>query len=145
MAGMVMTYMRPFHVGDFIKYGDTEGFVIEKTVLVTRIRTRKNDVITIPNASLMTSQTTNYTFSAHNYGVIVHTKVTIGYDMPWQQIRDLLLDAAAKTPYLQKKPEPFVRITSLDDFYVEYEINAYTRRSDLLSNIYSELHQNILD
>ena len=145
MAGMVMTYMRPFHVGDFIKYGDMEGFVIEKSVLVTRIRTRKNDVITIPNSNLMTSQTTNYTFSAHNYGVIVHTKVTIGYDMQWQQIRDLLLDAAAKTSHLQKKPEPFVRITALDDFYVEYEINAYTRKSDLLSDIYSELHQNILD
>ena len=145
MAGMVMTYMRPFHVGDFIKYGDMEGFVIEKSVLVTRIRTRKNDVITIPNSKLMTSQTTNYTFSAYNYGVIVHTKVTIGYDMPWQQIRDLLLDAAAKTAHLQKKPEPFVRITALDDFYVEYEINAYTRKSDLLGDIYSELHQNILD
>lgn len=145
MAGMVMTYMRPFRVGDFIKYGDTEGFVIEKTVLVTRIRTRKNDVITIPNSNLMTSQTTNYTFSAHNYGVIVHTKVTIGYDMQWQQIRDLLLDAAAKTAHLQKKPEPFVRVTALDDFYVEYEINAYTRKSDLLGDIYSELHQNILD
>ena len=145
MAGMVMTYMRPFRVGDFIKYGDMEGFVIEKSVLVTRIRTRKNDVITIPNSNLMTSQTTNYTFSAHNYGVIVHTKVTIGYDMPWQQIRDLLLDAAAKTSHLQKKPEPFVRITALDDFYVEYEINAYTRKSDLLGDIYSELHQNILD
>ncbi|MBO4785463.1 MAG: mechanosensitive ion channel family protein [Prevotella sp.] len=145
MAGMVMTYMRPFHVGDFIKYGDMEGFVIEKCVLVTRIRTRKNDVITIPNSNLMTSQTTNYTFSAHNYGVIVHTKVTIGYDMQWQQIRDLLLAAAAKTSHLQKKPEPFVRITALDDFYVEYEINAYTHKSDLLGDIYSELHQNILD
>ncbi len=145
MAGMVMTYMRPFHVGDFIKYGDMEGFVIEKSVLVTRIRTRKNDVITIPNSNLMTSQTTNYTFSAHNYGVIVHTKVTIGYDMQWQLIRDLLLDAASKTSHLQKKPEPFVRITALDDFYVEYEINAYTRNSELLSDIYSELHQNILD
>ena len=145
MAGMVMTYMRPFHVGDFIKYGDMEGFVIEKSVLVTRIRTRKNDVITIPNSNLMTSQTTNYTFSAHNYGVIVHTKVTIGYDMQWQQIRDLLLDAAAKTAHLQKKPEPFVRVTALDDFYVEYEINAYTRKSEMLSDIYSELHQNILD
>jgi small-conductance mechanosensitive channel len=55
------------------------------------------------------------------------------------------LDAARKTPHLQKKPEPFVRITTLDDFYVEYEINAYTRRSELLSAIYSELHQNILD
>jgi len=145
MAGMVMTYMRPFRVGDFIKYGDNEGFVIEKTMLVTRIRTRKNDVITIPNSNLLTSQTTNYTFSAQNYGIIVHTKVTIGYDMQWQLIRDLLLDAARKTSHLQKKPEPFVRITALDDFYVEYEINAYTKHSELLSNIYSELHQNILD
>ncbi len=145
MAGMVMTYMRPFHVGDFIKYGDTEGFVIEKTVLVTRIRTRKNDVITIPNSNLMSSQTTNYTFSAKNYGVIVHTKVTIGYDMQWQVIRDLLLDAARKTSYISKKPEPFVCVTALDDFYVEYEVNAYTHRSELLAAIYSELRQNILD
>jgi small-conductance mechanosensitive channel len=71
--------------------------------------------------------------------------VTIGYDMQWQLIRDLLLDAASKTSHLQKKPEPFVRITALDDFYVEYEINAYTRKSEMLSDIYSELHQNILD
>lgn len=145
MAGMVMTYMRPFRVGDFIKYGDLEGFVIEKTVLVTRIRTRKNDVITIPNSNLMSSQTTNYTFSAQNYGVIVHTKVTIGYDMKWELIRDLLLDAAAKTANLQKKPAPFVLVTQLNDFYVEYEINAYTHKSELLGTIYSELHQNILD
>lgn len=145
MAGMVMTYMRPFHVGDFIKYGDTQGFVIEKTMLVTRIRTLKNEVITIPNSNLMTSQTSNFTFAARNYGVIVHTKVTIGYDMQWQLIRDLLLDAAYNTPHLSKKPEPFVRITTLDDFYVEYEINAYTRKSDSLPEIYSTLHQNILD
>jgi small-conductance mechanosensitive channel len=145
MAGMVMTYMRPFRIGDFISYGSTEGFVIEKTMLVTRIRTRKNEIITIPNSSLMTSQTSNFTIAAKNYGVIVHTKVTIGYDMKWQLIRDLLLEAARSTPYIQKKPEPFVRVTNLDDFYVEYEINAYTHRADALSEIYSTLHQNILD
>ena len=145
MAGMVMTYMRPFRLGDFIRYGETEGFVIEKTMLVTRIRTRKNEVITIPNSNLMSSQTSNFTFAAHNYGVIVHTKVTIGYDMKWTLIRDLLLEAAHNTPYLLKKPDPFVRITVLDDFYVEYEINAYTHKADALSEIYSTLHQNILD
>lgn len=145
MAGMVMTYMRPFHVGDFIKYGDTEGFVLEKTVLVTRIRTRKNDVITIPNSNLMSSQTSNYTFSAQNYGLIVHTKVTIGYDMPWQQIRQLLLDAARATKGLKQHPEPFVLVTSLDDYYVEYEVNAYTTQHERLPLIYSELRHNILD
>ncbi|MCR5819172.1 MAG: mechanosensitive ion channel family protein [Prevotella sp.] len=145
MAGLVMTYMRPFHVGDFIRFGEVEGFVLEKTVLVTRIRTRKNEVITIPNSNLMNSQTSNYTFAAENYGVIVHTKVTIGYDMQHELIENLLLEAAKATPMIQKKPLPFVRVTALDDFYVEYEINAYTTHSDHLSDIYSKLHQNILD
>jgi small-conductance mechanosensitive channel len=145
MAGMVMTYMRPFHIGDFIKYGDTQGFVIEKTVLVTRIRTRKNEVITIPNSSLMSSQTSNFTFAAQNYGVVVHTKVTIGYDMPWTLIRDLLVAAAKATPGIDTSKKPFVHITALDDFYVEYEINAFTHKPDKLSDIYSVLHQNILD
>ena len=145
MAGMVMTYMRPFRIGDFIKYGDTEGFVIEKTVLVTRIRTRKNDIITIPNSNLLTSQTSNYTIAAQDYGIIVHTKVTIGYDMYWKDIRQLLLDAAKATPGIIAKPAPFVMVTSLDDYYVEYEINAYTRQSETLSAVYSALRQNILD
>ncbi len=145
MAGMVMTYMRPFRVGDFIKYGDTEGFVLEKTVLVTRIRTRKNNVITVPNSNLLGAQTTNFTSSAQDYGIIVHTKVTIGYDMPWQKIRQLLLDAAHKTKNLRLSPEPFVLITALDDFYVEYELNAYTKDYQQLPFIYSDLHHNILD
>ena len=145
MAGMVMTYMRPFRIGDFIKYGDTEGFVIEKTVLVTRIRTRKNDVITIPNSNLLTSQTSNYTVAAHDYGIIVHTKVTIGYDMNWQFIRQLLIEAAEATHGIVHNPKPFVVVTALDDFYVEYEINAYTHKAETLSIVYSELRQNILD
>jgi len=145
MAGMVMTYMRPFRVGDFIKFGDSEGFVIEKTVLVTRIRTRKNNVITIPNSNLMGSQTTNFTFSAQNYGLVVHSKVTIGYDMNWQLIRKLLLEAAQKTRNIKQHPEPFVLVTALDDYYVEYEINAYTNDYQRLPVIQSELHHNILD
>ncbi len=145
MAGLVMTYMRPFRIGDFIRFGEVEGFVIEKTALVTRIKTLKNEVITIPNSNLMSSQTSNFTFAAENYGVIVHTKVTIGYDMKHELIEGLLLAAAKSTRYLLQKPLPFVRVTSLDDFYVEYEINAYTHYTNHLSEIYSELHQHILD
>lgn len=145
MAGLVMTYMRPFHEGDFIRFGEVEGFVLEKTALVTRIRTLKNEIITIPNSNLMSAQTSNYTFAAHNYGIVVHTKVTIGYDMKHDIIENLLLDAAKSTKHIEKKPLPFVRVTKLDDFYVEYEINAYTKHSEWLSDIYSELHQHILD
>ena len=145
MAGLVMTYMRPFKEGDFIRFGEVEGFVLEKTALVTRVRTRKNEVITIPNSNLMSAQTSNFTFAAENFGIIVHTKVTIGYDMKHELIENLLLASAKATHHLLQKPLPYVRVTALDDFYVEYEINAFTHSTDKLSDIYSELHQNILD
>lgn len=145
MAGLVMTYMRPFRLGDYIRYGDTEGEVVEKSMLVTRIRTRKNEIVTIPNSNMMSSQTSNFTLSAQQYGVIVHTKITIGYDEPWQKIERLLLEAADKTDGIKKHPKPFVRITTLDDFYVEYEINGCTDRAKTLPAVYSTLHQNILD
>lgn len=144
MAGMVLTYMRPFHIGDYIKVGDTVGEVIEKTVLVTRIRTRKNEVVTIQNSSLLGSQTSNYSEAAKNFGIIVHTKVTIGYDVPWQLIKQIMESAAADTPGIKKMPKPFMMTTALDDFYVEYEINAFTNDSKNLPRIYSELHQNLL-
>ena len=145
MSGLVMTYMRPFRIGDFIRFGDTEGEVIEKSMLVTRIRTRKNDIVTIPNSNMMSSQTSNYTFSAQRYGIIVHTKITIGYDEPWKKIETLLVQAAENTDGIKRHPKPFVRITALDDFYVEYEINGITDRAKTLSTVYSALHQQILD
>lgn len=145
MAGLVMTYMRPFRLGDYVRFGDTVGEVVEKTILVTRIRTLKNELVTIPNSSLMGSQISNFSFSARRYGIIVHTKITIGYDQKWQKIRDLLLQAAEKTDGLKSHPKPFVNVSALDDSYVEYEINAYTDRHMSLPAIYSALHSNILD
>lgn len=145
MAGLMMTYMRPFRIGDYIHYDDMEGEVIEKTMLVTRIRTRKNEIVTIPNSNMMSSKTSNFTLSAQRYGVIVHTKITIGYDEPWQKIESLLLEAADRTDGIKKEPKPFVRVASLDDFYVEYEINGCTDRAKTMPAVYSALHQNILD
>lgn len=144
MAGLVMTYMRPFHIGDYIKVGDIEGEVIEKNILVTRIRTRKNEIITIQNSNMLSAQTSNYTEAAKEFGIIVHTKVTIGYDVPWQSIKEIMEGAALETDGVKKNPKPYMRITALNDFYVEYEINAYTDNSADLPRIYSELHQNLL-
>ena len=145
MAGLVMTYMRPFHIGDYIKVGDTVGEVIEKTVFVTRIRPRKNEIVTMQNSSLMGSQTSNFSVAARSYGIIVHTKVTIGYDVPWQKIKEIMESAALATPGIKHKPYPFLMITALDDFYVEYEINAYTDNAVKLPAVYSALHANLLN
>ena len=144
MAGMVMTYMRPFRIGDYIKVGDIVGEVIEKNILVTRIRTRKNEIVTIQNSNMLGAQTSNYSEAAKTFGIIVHTKVTIGYDVPWQQIKEIMESAALDTNGIKKNPKPFMMTTALDDFYVEYEINAYTDHSATLPRVYSELHQNLL-
>lgn len=145
IAGLVITYMRPFKIGDRIKIGDVSGDVVEKTLLVTRIKTIKNEMITIPNSSVLTGNTTNYTREAQENGLILHTTVTIGYDVPWPKVHQALVDAALKTDMIMNSPRPFVLQTSLDDFYVSYQINAYTREASKQALIYSVLHQNIQD
>ena len=49
------------------------------------------------------------------------------------------------TPHILSEPAPFILQTSLDDFYVSYELNAYTDRPLMMTGIYSQLHQNIQD
>ena len=145
IAGLVITYMRPFKLGDRIQLNDTTGNVIEKTPLVTRIKTPKNEVVTIPNSFIMSSHTVNYSASAREYGLIIHSEVTIGYDAPWRQVHQLLMEAALNTPGVIDDPRPFVLETSLSDWYPVYQINAYIREADKLAQIYSDLHQNIQD
>lgn len=145
IAGLVITYMRPFKIGDRIKLGEVTGDVVEKTLLVTRVKTTKNEVITIPNSAILNGNTTNYTSQAKENGLIIHTTVTIGYDVPWKNMHQALIDAALRTDMILKEPGPFVLQTSLDDFYVSYQINAYTREAGRQALIYSNLHQNIQD
>jgi len=147
VAGLVITYMRPFKIGDRVKIGDITGDVVEKTTLVTRIRTIKNEDVTVPNSTVLLSSTTNYSTNtrAPESGLIMHTTVTIGYDVPWKDMHQALINAALRTDMILKKPEPFVLQTSLDDFYVSYQINCYTREANQQVNIYSQLHQNIQD
>jgi len=147
VAGLVITYMRPFKIGDYIKIDDVSGEVIEKTALVTRIRTPKFEDITIPNATVLSSTSTNYSANTNQAtnGLLIHTTVTIGYDVPWKDIHVALIDAALKTEMTEKEPAPFVLQTSLDDFYVSYQINVYTKEPTKQPRIYSSLHQNIQD
>lgn len=145
IAGLVITYMRPFKLGDRIKLNDTTGNVIEKTPLVTRIRTPKNEVVTIPNSFIMSSHTVNFSQSARDYGLIIHSEVSIGYDVPWRKTHQLLIEAALNTPGVVDDPRPFVLETSLQDYYPVYQVNAYIKDANQLAQVYSDLHQNIQD
>lgn len=142
-SGVIITYMRPFRVGDRIRVGDTTGDVIHKGLLVTRIRTPKNVEVVVPNANILGNQIVNYSALAQDQGLILHTTITIGYDVPWRHVHELMKAAALATPGILPDPAPFVLQTALNDWHVSYELNAYTREANALANLYSALHQNI--
>jgi small-conductance mechanosensitive channel len=146
IAGVSLTYQRSFRVGDVIKVGDSTGVVLERSLNVTRIKSWKNQIITIPNSTMLGSHVMNLSQQVRQGdGLILHTTVTIGYDAPWATVHALLIEAARATKHILPTPPPFVLQTALNDFYVSYELNAYTDSPEFMSHIYSELHQNIQD
>ena len=145
IAGIVLTYTGAFRIGDRVKLGETFGDIVETSMLATHVRTIKNEDITIPNSLVLGSTMTNYSRQASSLGLILHTSVTIGYDAPWRKIHGLLIEAALATPDILETPRPFVWQTALNDFYVTYEINAYTANARDMINTYAVLHANIQD
>jgi small-conductance mechanosensitive channel len=145
VAGLVVTYMRPFKIGDRIKINDAVGFVVEKTLMVVRIKTHKNEYVTFPNMMILTSSITNYNTSTDEdeEGLILYATITFGYSTPWETVHEVLINAALETDHVLKRPKPFVLQTKMDDFYCNYQINLYTKEIDDVPKIYSELYENI--
>lgn len=146
ISGIIITYMRPFLIGDYVRIGEREGVVVEKNAFITRLRDIKGNMITVPNNSMLSQQTVNFTAAARqNGGSIVHSEFTFTYKVPRQTIEKFLLIGADRCELLLKEPKPFVLVTSLEDFYTRYEINGYTLETDRLFEVYSQLHKHILD
>ncbi len=145
VAGSLLTYTRAFQIGDRVKIGGTLGDVVARTLLVTKVRTVYNVEVTIPNSTVMSSEVLNFTTMAQSTGIIMQTTVTIGYDVPWRKVHDLLVKAAQTTEGVLKDPAPFVLQTGLNDYYPAYELNAYIRESSRLRVILSRMNERVQD
>ncbi len=148
VSGIVLIYTRAFERGDRVMIGDIMGDVVEEALIVTRIRTVKNKVVTIPNSKVLSSDIVNFSKGSRedrDRPLVVHTTITLGYDVPWRQVHELLKGAARETVYALEQPAPFILQTALNDFYVSYEINLYTHEPLYLEEIQSDLHQHIQD
>jgi small-conductance mechanosensitive channel len=148
IAGFTLTYTRAFQVGDCVQMDGELATVEERSLLVTRLRLVSNNmVMTVPNSIVLNSSLKNYTASIREYQtpVMLATTLTLGYDVLWRQLHATLVAAARATPDILSEPNPFVLQKSLDDFYVSYELKAYTNFPERLPRIYADLHQNIQD
>jgi small-conductance mechanosensitive channel len=145
VAGYSLTYRRAFKVGDRVKVDEHVGDVVAVRLLVTHLRSPKNEEIVVPNARILREDIVNYSTLAREQGLILHTTVGIGYATPWRQVEAMLLEAAKRTPGLLQEPAPFVLVRALGDVSITYEINAYSRDPQAMNRQYAALHRNILD
>ncbi len=148
VSGFVLTYTRAFRVGDMVKIGDVVGIVLEKTTLSTRIRTARNEEVTIPNGSVLTSTVTDYSARAATEGVALTVTAGIGYDADWRTVEALLIDAARRTENILADPAPIVFKSELGNYAVNYDLMAWTNKTDRADRLWrtgSELRSNVLD
>jgi len=145
MSGFTITYSRALRPGDFVRIGDVEGTVIHLGVLSTKVKTLRQEDVTIPNAVVVSQTTTDYSRFGDTEGVFMPTSVTIGYDTAWRQVHSLLLLAAERTAGLRHDPKPIVLQAGLEDFYVKYTLFFCLERQQAKPFVLSALHANIQD
>ena len=145
MSSFMITYSRSLRLGEFVRIGEIEGTVNHVGVLSTKVKTIRGEEVTIPNAVIVGTTTTNYSRFADTDGVFTPTSVTIGYDTAWRQVQSLLLMAAERTSGVRTTPAPVVRQVELQDFYVKYTLFVCLERPELRGIVMSALNANILD
>ncbi|MDE1177238.1 MAG: mechanosensitive ion channel [Edaphobacter sp.] len=144
LNGVLLTYMDSFQKGDFVQIGDAQGYVETTSLFVTRLRTRQQTVITIPNSQVLGGQIINHSAAAEG-SLSLSTTAGIGYDTPWRQVEAMLLNAAGKTHTVRQQPAPFVLETSLNSFDITYELTVFLTGQAPLNAVRAELNRNILD
>lgn len=145
MSGLVLIYSRALRKGDWIRLADNEGQVSEIGVLATKILTRENYIVTVPNAVVVSGKIINLSAESTDGGFNLTTSVTIGYDTPWRQVHALLELAARRTPGVDQQIAPIVRKLGLLDWYTAYELQVRLLPTTKLPDGRNALHSSIID
>ena len=145
MSGLVLIYSRALRKGDWIRLADNEGQVSEIGVLATKILTRENYIVTVPNAVVVGGKIINLSAESADGGVNLTTSVTIGYDTPWRQVHALLELAARRTSGVDQQIAPVVRKLGLLDWYTSYELQVRLLPTTKLPDGRNALHSSIID
>jgi small-conductance mechanosensitive channel len=145
ISGLFVIYSKSVRPADYVRVGDVEGEVIDVGSLATKLRTPRQEEITIPHSVLVGTATTNYSRLAGDNGMVVTTTVTIGYQIPWRQVHAILLLGAARTHGLRRDPPPRVMQRELSDFYVQYLLLAHLEEGKNRAAVLSEMHAQIQD
>jgi small-conductance mechanosensitive channel len=131
IAGILLLSSRPFKIGDRIKTEQSDelvGDVIEISLLYTKIKTVRNELVTIPNQALLQNQIVNY--SGMDL-LATSVEVSITYQNNRKVVESLLIDSAKNTEgIISENPAPYVQIKRFDNYAAIYEVRAYTNKAN---------------
>ena len=148
-GGFLILIFRPFKIGDYIDAAGAEGIVREISIFYTKLITLDNRLVLIPNGDLMSGNVTNLTAEKIRR-IDLDFKIT--NDIDQELVKSVLLGAASASPGVLSEPEPFARLTAVDDDTYIFTVRAWCEtpgywdvRFDLIENCSRALAENGID
>ena len=140
LSGLVLNAFRPYSVGDRVKIGDTIGDVVGSNLAFVQLETLNSEIIEIPNNTVIADKIINYSRSG---SYAVNVDVGIGYNVPNDLVKKLLVEAARETKDIDDEPRPYVLLMDLGDYAITYKLRAYTSNAKVMFQVRSNLMANV--
>ncbi len=126
-AGVMLLAFRPFKVGDFIEAGGEMGTVKEIGLFTTEIATLDNVQIIIPNGDLWNASIKNYSYYPTRRLELVFG---VGYGVDLKKAEEVLQATIASDNRVHAEPAPFIGVSNLGDFSVDFTVRVWCDGSD---------------
>ncbi len=138
-AGVLILLFRPFRVGDVIDSSNSRGKVKEIGILTTTLATPDNQMVILPNASILRDKIVNVN-AYPSRRVDLVAGISYGDDVA--QAREVLLEMLARHPQVLTEPEPVVEVLELADSSVNLVVRPWVKTEDYWP-VYFDLNRSI--
>ena len=142
-SGILLTYMRAFKVGDRVKVDEASGVVTNRNLFITRIKTKGNEYITVPNAKMLDSHVINYSSTKNELGLVVYCEFSLNANVDYRDLEEDLIEAALRGDSVIDNPRPWLMISEISNGKVKYKLAAYTQNAGKLERIKSSLYKQV--
>ncbi|WP_438982807.1 mechanosensitive ion channel family protein [Vulcanococcus sp.] len=147
VSGLMLTYTRAFQVGDRISLDGRVGTVLSCNLLVTRLRTIRNEVVSLPNAAVLNAAVVNYSLirRERDRPVLLSVTVHVDLEVPWRRVQQCLIEAATNTAGVSRDEPTEVQQVALERSCLSYELTVGVAEVSAYSQTQSQLLASIQD
>lgn len=140
-AGLALNAERPFHIGDWVQVAGHTGRIVDTTWRATRLKTKAEDYVVIPNSAIAKESIVNYSRPTGIHGC--YLSVGVSYETPPGKAQEVILAVLAETPEVVREPSPAVYLTGYADFAINFTIKFFIEDYDRVNTIQSRVMERI--